>query len=56
MISAIKNGTGAGEIQECWGHRVAILNGVVKVGLPEEEAVYVLVEGVEHSDMSLGEW
>lgn len=55
MISAKKNGTGEGENQECWGCRVAVLNGVVKVGLLEK-AVYVLVGGMEHSDMSQGEW
>lgn len=37
--------------QECWGHGVVILYGVVKVGLIEEVADYVLVGKLKYSDM-----
>lgn len=46
-----KCGASEGGNQDRWGHDAAILNGVVKVGLVEEVAAYVLVRRVEYPDM-----
>lgn len=46
-----KCGASEGGNQDRWGHGAAILNGVVKVGLVEEVAAYVLVRRVEYPDM-----
>lgn len=46
------NGAGEAENQECWGHGIAILNEVIKVGLTEEVAIYILVGGVKNSDVA----
>ena len=44
-------GASEGVNQDCWGLGVAILNGVVQMGLTEEVAVYVLVGRVEYSEV-----